>query len=210
MHLRESDEDKSALRICLSLVDVELRRPALILKGNRMPSPETLQIAEDRAIVAKQERELIFPKFDAETAWSLGNALRALAIERKAPVVIDIRRFGDPPQQLFYTALAGTNPDNARWVVRKSKVVSRFHRSSYAAGLYLQEQGVTFEQKYSLPDAEYATHGGAFPITVAGAGIIGSITVSGLPQRADHELVVEAICAELKIDYAAFKLPVRS
>ena len=175
-----------------------------------MPTPETSQTAEDRALVARQERELVFPKFDSETAWSLGNALRAMAVERIAPVVIDIRRFGDPPQQLFYTALAGTNPDNARWVVRKTKIVSRFHRSSYAAGLYLQEQGVTFEQRYSLPDADYATHGGAFPISVAGAGIIGSVTVSGLPQRADHELVVEGICTELKLDYAGFKLPERS
>lgn len=175
-----------------------------------MATPETAHIAEDRAHIAKQERELIFPGFDADTAWSLGNTLRTMALERKATVVIDIRRFGDPHQQLFYTALTGTNPDNARWVARKAKIVARFHRSSYAAGLYLQEQGVTFEQKYSLPDADYATHGGAFPITVTGAGIIGSITVSGLPQRADHELVVEGICAELKLNYADFMLPVRA
>jgi uncharacterized protein (UPF0303 family) len=174
-----------------------------------MATPETSTIAEDRAHIAKQERELVFQAFDAQTAWSLGNTLRSLAVARKAPVVIDIRRFGDPHQQLFYTALPGTNPDNARWVLRKAKIVARFHRSSYAAGLYLQEQGVTFEQKYSLPDAEYATHGGAFPITVAGAGIIGSVTVSGLPQRADHELVVEGICMELKLDYQAIKLPLR-
>ena len=174
-----------------------------------MAAPEVSAITEDRAHIAMQERELVFPSFDAETAWSLGTTLRAIAVQRKALVVIDIRRFGDPHQQLFYTALAGTNPDNARWVLRKAKVVSRFHRSSYAAGLYLQEQGVTFEQKYSLPEAGYATHGGAFPITVLGAGIIGSITVSGLPQRADHEMVIEGICAELKLDYASLKLPVR-
>ncbi len=175
-----------------------------------MAAPEVTAISEDRALIALQERELVFPVFDAETAWSLGNTLRSLAVTRNAAVVIDIRRFGDPHQQLFYTALAGTNPDNARWVHRKAKVVARFHRSSYAAGLYLAEQGLTFEQKYSLPEADYATHGGAFPITVAGAGIIGSLTVSGLPQRADHELAVEGICAELKLDYAIYKLPVRT
>lgn len=178
-----------------------------------MPDAEKVsqqeEIAADRTHIARQERDLVFPAFDAERAWSLGTTLRTLALARKAPVVIDIRRFGDPHQQLFYTALAGTNPDNARWVVRKAKVVARFHRSSYAAGLYLQQQGVTFEQKYSLPDADYATHGGAFPITVPGAGIIGSITVSGLPQRADHELVIEGICAELKLDYGGYKLPAR-
>ena len=34
-----------------------------------------------------------------------------------------------------------------------------------------------------------------FRLRVAGAGIVGSVTVSGLPHRADHELVVEALCA---------------
>jgi uncharacterized protein (UPF0303 family) len=41
---------------------------------------------------------------------------------------------------------------------------------------------------------------------VKGAGVVGSVTVSGLPQRADHELAVEALCAELGRDYAALRL----
>ena len=167
----------------------------------------TSTIAADRAQIAIQERELLFPSFDALAAWTLGTTLRTLAETRKHPVVIDIRRFGDPHQQLFFTALPGTTPDNARWVLRKAKVVARFHRSSYAAGLYLEEQGTTFAAKYSLPDEDYATHGGAFPIAVAGTGVIGAVTVSGLPQRADHELVIEGLCAVLNLDYATYKLP---
>jgi uncharacterized protein (UPF0303 family) len=164
-------------------------------------------ISTDRAQIALQEKELVFPSFDPLTAWTLGNTLRALAETRKHPVVIDIRKFGDPDQQLFFTALPGTTPDNARWVLRKSRIVARFHRSSYAAGLYLEEQGTTFAAKYSLPDEEYATHGGAFPITVAGTGVIGAVTVSGLPQRQDHELVIEALCTALNLDHATYKLP---
>jgi uncharacterized protein (UPF0303 family) len=57
-----------------------------------------------------------------------------------------------------------------------------------------------------LPISDYASHGGSFPLAVKGAGIVGSVTVSGLPQRADHELVVEALCALLGKDYASLKL----
>jgi uncharacterized protein (UPF0303 family) len=44
-----------------------------------------------------------------------------------------------------------------------------------------------------LDPALYAAHGGAFPIRVAGAGVIGVVAVSGLPQREDHALVVTAL-----------------
>jgi uncharacterized protein (UPF0303 family) len=57
-----------------------------------------------------------------------------------------------------------------------------------------------------LPLADYATHGGSFPLRVAGAGVVGSVTVSGLPMRADHELVIEALCAVLGRDYSELKL----
>jgi uncharacterized protein (UPF0303 family) len=165
-----------------------------------------LNTAEDRTRIAEQERQLAFPAFDAHTAWSLGNTLRRLAVERNHSLVIDIRRFGTPFEQLFYAALPGTTPDNGRWVQRKSNVVARFHRSSYAVGLALSESSTTLAEKYALAETDYATHGGAFPLSVTGAGILGSITVSGLPQRADHELVVEALCLELNLDYAALKL----
>lgn len=160
--------------------------------------------SEDLAAIAAQERELQFPKLDEEVAWKLGGRLRELALAKKFGVVIDVRRFG---QLLFYCALPGTTPDNPEWVRRKSNVVARFHRSSYAIGLELKQSGSTLLEKYGLGDADYATHGGSFPIRVPTAGVIGSVTVSGVPQRSDHELVVEALCAELGHDYAALKLP---
>jgi uncharacterized protein (UPF0303 family) len=167
-----------------------------------------MAIAEDLVIIAKQEAELLFPNFDYDTAWSLGVSLRDIAISRKQSIVVDIRRFGQPHQPLFYTALAGTTPDNQRWVQRKVNVVARFHRSSYAIGLTLEQNNRAFGERYGLPDADYAPHGGSFPIHVAGTGIIGSVTISGLPQRDDHNLVVEALCLELHKDHDPLRLPV--
>jgi uncharacterized protein (UPF0303 family) len=166
-----------------------------------------MPLAEDLAAIIHQEAELHFPHFDHNTAWSLGLTLRELAVSRKHAIVIDVRRFGQPHQPLFYTALPGTTPDNARWVQRKSNVVARFHRSSYQLGLHLQQNKTTFAEKYSLPDADYATHGGSFPIHVTGSGIVGSVTVSGLPQREDHNLVVEGLCIELRRDHNSLRLP---
>ena len=162
-----------------------------------------MSIADDLERIALQERELRLPRFDAQFAWELGSQLHTFAMERKLGVVIDIRRFG---QQLFYVALDNTTPDNPEWVRRKSNSVARFFRSSYAVGLDLRAKNTTLSEIQGLSLADYAIHGGSFPLHVEGAGVIGSVTVSGLPDRADHELVVEALCALLGRDYAALKL----
>jgi uncharacterized protein (UPF0303 family) len=157
---------------------------------------------EDLDRVALQERELHLPRLDARVAWELGSRLRSMAEERALSIVIDVRRFGQP---LFYSALEGTTPDNPEWVRRKSNVVARYHRSSYGMGLNLKMKGQTLEERgHSI--ADFAAHGGSFPLHVEGAGIVGSVTVSGLPQRADHELVVEALCAMLGRDYSSLQL----
>jgi uncharacterized protein (UPF0303 family) len=161
-------------------------------------------LSEDLERVSLQERALQLPRLDTRLAWDLGVRLRTMAMERELPVVIDVRRFGQP---LFYTALEGTKPDNVEWVRRKSNVVARFHSSSYAVGLRLKQKNETPTEQQGLPIADYATHGGSFPLAVKGTGVVGSVTVSGLPQRADHELVVEALCGLLDLHYADFRLP---
>jgi uncharacterized protein (UPF0303 family) len=91
-------------------------------------------------------------------------------------------------------------------VRRKTNVVARFHRSSYAVGLTQKMNGASLHERYGLPVADYAADGGSFPLIVEGAGIVGCVTVSGLPQRDDHNFVVEALCAMLGRDYAEMRL----
>ncbi|MDQ1045866.1 heme-degrading domain-containing protein [Streptomyces sp. V4I2] len=137
-----------------------------------------------------QERRLVFRQFTHDDAWALGSLLVDLARERQAPVAIDIHRAG---QQLFHAALPGSAPDNDAWIARKRRVVERYGSASYLVGARCRAKGTTFEESSRLDPDEYAAHGGSFPINVEGVGVIGAVTVSGLPQLQDHRFVVEAL-----------------
>jgi uncharacterized protein (UPF0303 family) len=165
-----------------------------------------MSIPDDLDRIAIQESTLILPAFTPDIAWQLGTLLRDLAVARKYSIVVDVRRFGSPHQQLFYAALEGTTPDNARWVQRKVNTVARMFRSSYRVGLTLALENISFTDRFGLPDADYAAHGGCFPLRVAAAGVVGAVTVSGLPQREDHNLVVEALCILTGHDHEALRL----
>lgn len=150
------------------------------------------------ATLEAQERNLTLPHFTYEDAWALGTLLVGLARERRAPVAIDIRRGA---QQLFHCALPGSSADNDAWIDRKRRVVERYGESSFLVGARFRAKGTTFEQSSRLDPDRYAAHGGSCPIAVEGAGVIGSVTVSGLPQAEDHAMVVEAL-GRLLVDLA--------
>ena len=140
--------------------------------------------------VEQQQQRLQLTRLDNDDAWALGCLLVELGRERGLPITVDIRRHG---HQLFHASLPGTTPDNDTWVERKSRVVSRFGAPSFLVGLRSKAAGSTFEKDSGLPVQEYAAHGGSFPLTISGVGIVGTVTVSGLPQADDHALVVEAL-----------------
>lgn len=162
-------------------------------------------LEQDLAVIATQEARLQFPCFDAAAAWRLGNRLREAAVVRGAAVTLDIWLGA---QQLFFSALPGTSPDNAEWARRKRNVVLRFHRSSYAVGLELAQRQTSLREKYGLEERDHAAHGGCFPINLRGSGCVGTIAVSGLPQRADHELIVAVLALEIGVPGHEVALPV--
>ncbi|MFJ8587697.1 heme-degrading domain-containing protein [Streptomyces sp. NPDC093595] len=146
--------------------------------------------AQDIAALEEQQARLTLPRFTYDDAWRLGTLLVELARERRAPVAIDVRR---GPQQLFHAALPGSSADNDAWIDRKRRVVERYAESSLLVGTRFRAKGKDFDTASRLAPDLYAAHGGSFPLAVEGVGVIGTVTVSGLPQVEDHALVVEAL-----------------
>jgi uncharacterized protein (UPF0303 family) len=140
--------------------------------------------------VEAEERDLVFGRFTNDDALELGLLLAEKAQARKLPIAVDVER---GPQRLFHFAATGTTPDNAAWIERKKNLVRRMFRSSYGVGLKLASSGKTLADSMGAAADDYAAHGGCFPIFVHGVGFVGTVTVSGLPQKEDHDLVVEAI-----------------
>lgn len=153
-------------------------------------------IDDELAKLAQQEELLQFAAFDEATAWELGTRMRDRAAAAGLHVVIDIRRGNDC---LFFTAMPGTGPANADWARRKRNLVNLLHMSSFRIGKLLA-QGTNVLELMALPERDHAPHGGCFPIRVRGTGVIGSVTVSGLPQEEDHRLAVRSIAELLGID----------
>lgn len=155
------------------------------------------------ASIAAQEERLVFDRFDEDTAWRIGSLLRERAATDGWPVVIDVRLFHRP---LFFAALPGSTPDNVEWARRKRNVVERYHKSTYRVGREMALKGDSLANRYGLAPCDYAEHGGGFPITVRGSGVIGAIMVSGLAQQDDHMAIVSALCTMLSQDEAALPL----
>lgn len=154
-------------------------------------------IAEDIRRLEEQERLLRFSRFGPDDAWALGNRVRETALAIGAGIAIDISL---RDRTLFHCALPGTSTDNVEWIRRKRNTVLRLWHSSYLVGRRLALSGREQIEAHNLALADYAVHGGGFPLFVADLGCVGAVTVSGVPQRVDHAIVADAIAAFLNVD----------
>ncbi len=143
----------------------------------------------DTQMIEAEAATLILDRFDEGTAFDLGSRLVALARKDNLPVVINIRT---ATRCLFHAALPGSSGLNDNWARRKSNTALMMQAASLMVGARHREKGETLA-KHGLSTDDYADHGGAVPIVVAGAGMVAVATVSGLPQLEDHALVVRAL-----------------
>lgn len=150
----------------------------------------TLTIEQRIAQMEKEEQELQFTSFTNETALQLGLIIVEEARQTGKRITVDITRDG---QRLFLHAMEGTVAENEDWIRRKNNVVNHFGSSSWHVALRLQNEGTTLEERYGLPFVDYVGAGGGFPLVVQDEGRIGTITVSGLPDQEDHDLLITAL-----------------
>jgi uncharacterized protein (UPF0303 family) len=145
------------------------------------------------ALVARIEgeiRELQLPGFSMDDALNLGLLLVELGKEGQLPIAIDITK-GE--QVLFHVALPGATPDNEHWIRAKQRTAARYEMPSLLVGLRGRLRGGRIEDQAWFDQSRYAAHGGSFPVYVRGVGAVATVTVSGLPQVQDHNLVVQAL-----------------
>ncbi|MGE6740831.1 heme-degrading domain-containing protein [Allorhizobium pseudoryzae] len=163
-----------------------------------------MSIESDIVRIGEQEKALRFERFDLGAAWSVGQHIYGVAAAAGHILSIDVQING---MQAFFAAMPGARPDFEHWIRRKRNIALRFLRSSYGVGLELVQQKTTLEEKWGLPTADYASHGGSVPILVEGVGCIGAVTVSGLPQRDDHNVVIEALAVHRGLDPQRLRHP---
>ncbi|MBB6134583.1 endoglucanase [Massilia aurea] len=142
------------------------------------------------ATLLREEQQLQFDRFDDATARAVGAQLVARAERERKTVTIQVTR-GDTV--LFKQAMPGASPDHADWIRRKNNLVGRTGHSSFYTHNEVRQGGGDHDALPGLDMRDYAAHGGAFPVIVRGQGVVGTVTVSGLPGPDDHALVVAAL-----------------
>ena len=145
--------------------------------------------------LVKQEQQLVLPEFNSDVAYTLGMMMinRAKMEGKVIAVSITVAR-----QNIFHYAQDGLGVDADNWIRRKSNVVYEYHKSSLLVGVKLEKEGSSLIAHGRNPN-DFMVNGGSFPIRVKGAGVIGVITVTGLPHLEDHEYVATALADHLSV-----------
>lgn len=137
-----------------------------------------------------EESKLILNHFEILDAIRLGDFAKTIGLFRLLPIAVEVR-IGD--WIVFHASLPGSKIENDLWISRKARVVKLKHHSTLYEKVSAEERSVNWFIENKLSEADYAIHGGGFPLVTKSDGFVGSLLISGLPQVEDHLLCVEVL-----------------
>jgi uncharacterized protein (UPF0303 family) len=135
-------------------------------------------------------RKIELDSFSNQTAMDMGISIINLAKKRKQQIAVEISRLN---YTVFLYVDDSLPEDKLNWLRRKANVAKRFEESSLSVKNDLQEGKMTLDKTFGLDEKDFLANGGAIPVFVKGAGMIAIITVSGLHDEEDHQIIIDAL-----------------
>ena len=118
------------------------------------------------------------------------NHIIGFSKERNQNVAVKVERLN---HTIFIFVDDNLPADKHLWLKRKANVTKHFEESSLSIKNDLTNGNMTLEKTFALDQKEYLAKGGSIPIFVKNAGMIAIITVSGLHDKEDHKIIIEAL-----------------
>lgn len=137
----------------------------------------------------EQFMEHEFISFSNDDAVDLGLTAVEVISEWELNLAVDIV-IGD--DLVFRAKLGETGPENDPWLAGKAAVARKFGEPSLLVRLRHEADGGAFTDRTDIDHDTHKAHGGSIPIFVAGE-LVATITMSGEPDRIDHEAAAEAV-----------------
>ena len=141
----------------------------------------------------KNNKEVIkkieLDSFSNAMALDIGLKIIDLAKIRNQNIAVEVCRLN---HTVFLYMDDNLPVDKHNWLRRKANVAKQFEESSLSVKNDLEVGNMTLKKTFGLDDKNFIAKGGSIPIFVKNVGMIATITVSGLNDKEDHEIIIEA------------------
>ena len=156
------------------------------LQAQPQPSINKLQSSMNGETLRKIELE----KFSNKIGMDIGLAIINLAQERNQHIAVQVERLN---HTIFLYVDDNLPADKHHWLRRKANVAKHFEESSLSVKQDLKNGNMSLTGTFALDEKKYLAKGGAIPIFVKDAGMIAIVTVSGLHDVEDHQIIIDAL-----------------
>ncbi|MCT4206533.1 heme-binding protein [Elizabethkingia anophelis] len=135
-------------------------------------------------------RKIELDRFSNRIAFDMGVKIIDLAKNRNQHIAVEVCRLN----HTIFLYVDDTLPvDKHNWLRRKANITRQFEESSLSVKNDLKEGNMSLEKTFGLDERDFLAKGGAIPIFVKNGGMIAIITVSGLHDEEDHNIIIEAL-----------------